>query len=322
MEEIRVGNKDLIVKNNLVKSPVIPQTTAELKRNIIVEGEADFAGAVYGNSVLVHNGPVTFRKAVFGKDEVNVDLSAKGRIMFLESVGSAEAVSCGSSTVSIFGSDINTKKIVLKNCFVGGSLYAEDISLDHCVVIGGVFASKSMTVNNSIVGTFNSQAVTMSGDNFLIYPSAFSVEPIEASSNSTLVNITLVDLMGLYKGQIPKEGTGFIRMNVKQEKQRTNLKADDGTVLLVNSYSVAGRVLAADMATFENLDNHFLINAASLSSQLMKSYTVKNEETDVDIPLELTKIAAFFFDILDGRIELAEIDGRISFDDLKKRFDV
>lgn len=321
MEELRIGNKDLIVNNNVVKTPVIPEKAEELKRNIIVEGEADFTGAVYGNSILIHNGPVTFRKAVFGKEEVNVDSLCNGKVKFTEAVGSGESVSCTTNEVSVFGSDINAKNIILRNCFVGGSLYADEINLDHCVVIGGVFATKTLNANHCIMGTFNSQAVSITGSNYLIYPSAFSVEPISSSSGTSLNDLALADLMDMYKGQAPKKGTGLIPIDIANDKQRTNLKAEDGTILLVNSYSVAGKVLAADMLSFENLNNHFLINAASLSSQLMKKYSVTNEDTGEVVSLELDKISEFFFKILDGDIQINILDDTISFEEMKERMD-
>lgn len=66
----------------------------------------------------------------------------------------------------------------MKNCIVCGSIYATEIQLENCVVLGGVFSSKTLSISNSMIGTFNSPEVNASGINYLLYPTAFSVEPM------------------------------------------------------------------------------------------------------------------------------------------------
>ncbi len=319
-EEIRIDSKDLILKDNKVASAVLPQTTAQLGRTVIIEGNVEVYGAVYGEKVLIHDGPCEMRKAVFGKEELLIDPTSKGDIIFRESAGSNQVIS--STSISgrvIFCSDLNAKRITLRNCFVGGCVYADDIQLDNCVVIGGVFASKKLEINNSIVGTFNSQEVLLDGTDYLLYPSAFSVEPIKPTATAKLFNITLADLMDLYKCDPEKEYTGLIEMDIQSKPQKANLKADDGTILLVHSYSVAGKVLVADLDDFRKLDNHFLVNAGALSSQLLRAYDVKNSKGET-IPLEITRIRDFFFSILSGSIQIRAIEGSIDFEALKKKF--
>jgi hypothetical protein len=220
---------------------------------------------------------------------------------------------------TIFGADVNAKQINLRNAFIGGSVIADEISLDHCVVMGGVFGTNRITLNNSICGTFNSQEVNLSGTNYLLYPSAFSVEPIKASDGLRLYNLSIADLMGLYRKQELKKGTGKILMDLSSDSQRVNMKDDDGSVLLLNSYSVAGRVLVADLINFDSLGNSDLINCASLSSQLLKEYSVNDPKGD-PIPLSLQNISRFFFSILDGAIPIAEVDSTIPFEELKEYY--
>lgn len=319
LNEIRIDSKDLMLKENKVTSPILPQTTEQLKRSVIIEGDVEVYGPVYGDKVLVRQGSVSFFKAVFGKEELVVDPSSEGDIVFHNAVGSGHVVSASSLRGRvIFASDVNATRVVLRNCFVGGCVYADEILLDHCVILGGAFATKTLAINNCTVGTFNSQAVTMEGINYLLYPSAFSVEPIEASSTSELYNITLADLMDLYKGDAEKEATGKIRMDIANDAQRANLKADDGTILLVHSYSVAGKVLVADMQDFEKLGNHFLINAGALSSQLMKGYEVTASDGRT-VQLDLIDIRDFFFRVLDGEVLIRMMDADIDFEEIKKK---
>ena len=48
-EEIRIDSKDLILKDNKVASAVLPQTTAQLGRTVIIEGNVEVYVAVYGD---------------------------------------------------------------------------------------------------------------------------------------------------------------------------------------------------------------------------------------------------------------------------------
>ena len=319
MDEIRVDSKDLVLKNNRVNSSIIPQTSAQLKRNIIVEGDVEVNGSAYGEKILINQGPCEFKKSVFGKEEFVIEPTTKGTMIFRESIGSNSVVSAYSvSGEIILCSDVNAKRVTLRNAYVGGSVYGDEVQLDNCVVIGGVFASKKLEINHSIVGTFNSQQVTLEGMNYLLYPSAFSVEPINASADAELWNITLADLMDLFKNDPQKEYTGKIRIDIENDSQKANLKAEDGTLLLVHAYSVAGKVLIADLSDFEKLQNHFLINAGSLSSHLMRDYDIQNEKGETRA-LTVEEIRKFFYDILDGRIQIADVDGNIDFEELKHR---
>lgn len=315
-DDIRLDTKDLILKDNKVSSTILPETSSQLNRNILIEGNVEILGSVYGTRIIIHAGSVIFRKAVFAKDELIIDSTVSEDIIFHEAVGSSSVVSVTPFTAHVlFGADINAKRLNLRNSFIGGSLYADEIQLENCVVIGGVFASKKLQMTHSIVGTFNSQEVIIEKSCYLLYPSAFSVEPIKPTMNAELNNISLVDLMSLFKGDEPKPGTGMIPINITADAQRTNLKAEDGTILLVHSYSVAGKVLVADMVYFEQLNNHFLINAGALSSQMLKEYKVENE-LGQSRSLTLDEIAEFFFRILDKKVKLTYLDSTIDINQL------
>jgi len=85
---------------------------------------------------------------------LHVESGASGDISFEKAVG------CGQSLVSLapgartrFGADINAKSVKLRNAFVAGSIFAEEIALERCVVIGGVFATKKLSIQDVLVGT-------------------------------------------------------------------------------------------------------------------------------------------------------------------------
>ena len=81
----------------------------------------------------------------------------------------------------IFHSDINAESVTLYNAFVAGSIYAGEIILENCVVIGGVFATQQIDLTNSIVGTFNTPSIRIDQTVYMLLPSAFSIEKIHTT---------------------------------------------------------------------------------------------------------------------------------------------
>ena len=175
-------------------------------------------------------------------------------------------------------------------------------------------------MNNCIAGTFHAPQVDVGGINNLLYPTAFSVEPLNVIPGSELYSIALADLGSLFKNETEKENMGKIKIDISNDTQRTVLLDNDGSTILINSYSVADRVLVADMVDFEKMENHFLITAASLGSQILKNYTLQKQNGEKSDELTLENISSFFFRILSGEIQIRNLEGNISFDDLKKAF--
>ena len=136
-----------------------------------------------------------------------------------------------------------------------------------------------------------------------------------------LYNISMAHLGALYKGEPENENTGKIRMDIDDDHQRTVLlDNDDGSTTTVNSYSVSGRVLVADLIDFEKLENHFLIGAGALNSQILKAYSLTRADGEKK-ELTVENIADFFFKIISGAVQIQDISGEISFNDLKKAFE-
>ncbi len=318
-KEMRLDNSELVLKNNIVKSGILPQRSKELSRDIRVQQNVTVEGGVYGNRITVEGGNAIFKGAVFASKELFVNHDVTGQVYFQKAVASADTiVSFVKSGRTIFGADVNAQTIRLKNTFVGGSVFANDIYLENCVVLGGVFATKAATIVNSMVGTFYSPYATMSGTNYLLYPACFSVEPISCLPNTELYNLSLAHLGALFKGEKEDEKTGKIKMDFNNDSQRTVLVDDDDVQTIVNSYSVSGRVLAADLIDMEKLENHFLIEAGSLGSQLIKSYTLSRQDGTRSAELSVSNIAEFLFSILLGKTNVQTLDAEISFKEFKE----
>jgi hypothetical protein len=208
----------------------------------------------------------------------------------------------------------------LKNCLVAGSIFANEIQLENTVVLGGCFASKSLSMHNIITGTFNAPEVSAGGINYLLYPTAFSVEPMSCLPGTEFYNITLADLGSLFRNENEKPNIGKIHLDIEADSQRMVLVDESDAKILLHSYLVASRVLVSDLLNMENLEKHFLIISASLGSQILKTYSLHKEDGGKSDDLTLTNIEAFFFRVLNGSVQIRELSDAVSFDELKQKY--
>ena len=324
MNEIRFGDNLAVLKDNSVKTSILPQKASELNRNIKVQGKVVVEGGVFANTLDIETGPATFKSAVYTNRELHILNESKDYVIFEKAVASADAVNALITTgCAIFGADINAISVKLKNAFIAGSIFASEVYLENCTVLGGVFGTKSITLQNTITGTFHAPEVNMGGINYLLYPSAFSVEPLSALPGTELYNLALADLGSLFKGEKQIPTSGKVKMDIHSDSQRTVLMDHEdqsgiGASTVINSYSIASRVLAADLMDLERLENHFIIGAGSLGSQILKVYSLTKADGSKSADLTLVNISNFFFSILSGRTEVQELNSEVSFAELKR----
>jgi len=320
LKELRFNETNIQLKDNLVRGSILPEKIAELDRTITIQGNSIIEGAVYAHKLEIQQGDSEIQGAVFTQLEMYVNSEAKGRISFKKSVGSANSIVSRALNCNLmFYSDINAKNVTLHNAFVAGSIYADEIILQNCVVIGGVFASQNIDITNSIIGTFNSPSVKAAQQVWLLLPSAFSIEKIITIPGTKFFNLSLADLGSLYKGSNQSINSGKIEMNLNTDEVRTTLTNEE-TQKSLRSYTVVGKVLAADLLDFDKFQNHFLLTSASLGSQLLKNYDLGVNDKGEPVTLTFDKIRNFFFNILLGKIEIQEINGKFDISDITGKF--
>ncbi|MEY5040744.1 MAG: hypothetical protein RLZZ414_272 [Bacteroidota bacterium] len=320
LNEIRFNETNIQLKDNLVKGSILPEKIAELNRTITIQGSTIIEGPVYAHKLEIQQGDSEIHGAVFTHLELYVNSEATGNISFKKSVGSANSVVSRANHCNLmFHSDINAKSVTLYNAFVAGSIYADEIILENCVVIGGVFATQSIDLTNSFVGTFNSPSVRIAQNVSLLLPSAFSIEQLLVVPGSKLYNLSLADLGSLYKGLQQSENSGKIEMNIEHDEVKTTLTNDE-VLKTLRCYTVVGKVLAADLLDIDKFQNHFLLTAASLGTQLLKTYDLGVDVNGQTATLTMDKIKDFFFKILHGKIEIQDIQGNFNISDITGKF--
>lgn len=321
LKEIQFQNGAITLNTNRVKGAILPQRVADLDQDIIIQCDTIVEGAVFGYKIEIKSGDVDIEGALFAQKELYINSDAKGSIKFRKCVGtSGSVVSHAKNCELLFLSDVNAKDVRLTNAFVAGSIFADEITLVNCVVIGGVFATQSLDVKSSIVGTFNSPQVAMDGEVSLLLPSAFSVEGIKYNAATTkLYNLSLADLGSIYRKKPELPNTGRIEMNLENDELKSVL-TDDDQQMLVRSYTVIGKVLAASLLDWDKMQNFMLLSAASLSSHLLKGYDLGDDINGNRAELTPEAISRFFFGILNGEYTINAISGAFSIENIADGF--
>jgi cytoskeletal protein CcmA (bactofilin family) len=320
LKELRFNESNIQLKDNLVRGSILPEKVAELNRTVTVQGDTVVEGPVYAHKLEIQNGDLEIQGAVFTQLELYINSEARGNVLFKKSVGSANSiVSRAANCNLVFHSDLNAKSVTLYNAFVAGSIYADEIILENCVVIGGVFATQQIDLTNCVVGTFNTPSVRIAQTVSLLLPSAFSIEKILVAPDTKLYNLSLADLGALYKGFPQAANSGKIEMNTETDEIKSTLAGEEIQKTL-RSYTVIGKVLAADLLDTDKFQNHFLLTAASLGSQLLKTYDMGIAKDGKPATLTIDKIRDFFFDILKGKIEIQPIDGKFDISQITGKF--
>lgn len=321
LKEIHIGYDRLVLSENLVKTNILPNVVAEMDRDVLIKGDVLIEGAVFARNFEVENGPLEVHGALFTQGECHVQSTARDWMVFHKSVGSSGPIVALAEGAKLqFGADLNAKVVKLKNAFIAANVFAEEIIMENCVVVGGVFATRNLSLVNCVVGTFNAPSASIGRTLYILLPSAFSVEPVAALPGATMINLSLADLGSLFKGLPEKPGTGKIPINLDQDRQRSVLVDDENNQHLINSYSVAGKVLTADLIDLDQLENHFLLTAASLGGQLLKTYDLGKKLDGNDAILGQREIAEFFFELICGHINVQTLEAEFSLDEIKEKY--
>ena len=309
LKEIHITDTNLRLDNNIVKGGILPNKISELSRTVNIVGETVVEGPLYASKLTIEAAPFEVKGAVFTQHELYINSDVSGNVTFRKAVGSASSVvtramKCNTS----FCSDVNAKNITLCNAFVSGSLYGDEIILENCVIIGGVFATQSLSVKDCILGTFISPFVELDGNVNLLLPSVFSVERVNYTKTTRLYSLALADLGSLYRHQEESSESGKIEINLASDDLHTTL-TDGEQQRSLHSYSVIGKVLAADLIDTDKFQNHFLLTAAALGPQMLETYDLGTDKNGEPAILTIERIRSFFFDLLLGKIKVKELDG-------------
>jgi predicted acyltransferase (DUF342 family) len=115
MNEIRIGESIVGLKDNLVRSAILPKNSGELDRDINIQENVTVEGPVYARNIIIDSGPAEFTSAVYAHNELHIRNDAEGTIFFRKAAASSGSiVSLLIKGQCIYGSDINANSVKLK----------------------------------------------------------------------------------------------------------------------------------------------------------------------------------------------------------------
>jgi hypothetical protein len=78
--EVRIGESIVGLKDNLVKSSILPKGSAELERDVNVQGNVVVEGAVYARNLIIDTGPAQFNDAVYAHNELHIKNDSRNTV--------------------------------------------------------------------------------------------------------------------------------------------------------------------------------------------------------------------------------------------------
>ena len=144
LKEIRFDSGVVILDGNRVLSPIIPRSYKDIDNDILVKGEAFVDGAVYARQFNIEKGPVTICGALYTHNNLSANPQNTETLRFRKAVASGGRIELYDQGRKYFGADVNGKHVTLKNAVVAAFVFASEITLENCVVLGGAFAGKSL----------------------------------------------------------------------------------------------------------------------------------------------------------------------------------
>lgn len=188
---------NVLVENEVYESDIIPTKKAERWRNIIARNEVTFNGAIFGISLIGEEGPLTFNKSIFIKEDIILKSHKQNiRNVFLGNVQSDKSIVMtydDESSYTVFHNNLYSNMIRLSNSVIYGSVYGTKIKLDNCVVLGGVYAENTLEVTDCVIGTINTGSLTIHEQLSIMHPSLLVNDEFNINDNLNLLLLNRED---------------------------------------------------------------------------------------------------------------------------------
>ncbi len=166
---------------------ILPGKYEEMQRDVFLRPGAQVRGGVFGRHVSATGRPIEVDASVYAAGSVSIGeppdaRDASGGVTFGGTICADSVVFEEHCDYQVrFLADIFADRINVHDSLIRGNVYARDAVLRNCVVLGGVFCSGTLTLENVIIGTFRARDVRLSRELMMFYPFAMAEEPIKLS---------------------------------------------------------------------------------------------------------------------------------------------
>jgi len=253
------------------KGAVLPGLRSEMRRDVFLRPGADVRGGLFSRDLKVFGAPVTVEGSVYARGSLTVSTEdeesvAGGAVVFKGVVAASHSLVAGEGRTSElrFLGDLFSDRIKLENATVRGNVYAKDAILRNCVVLGGVFCSGTLTLENCLVSTFRADRVMLAPEVLLLLPFAISVQPLHLDFPVKILSFGSLEKLCKGKGKTWRDSVVFAdETDVVRVNDPNGDEPGDLHVL-----SLGSRILDLDGAREKIEQNRRILEMISLGEHL------------------------------------------------------
>lgn len=260
---------------------VLPGTRDELKRDVFLEAGADVRGSVFGRNVQIEGAPVRVRDSVFSSGSISIEddpeRTSNGSVDFCGVVNAQHSVlfSEGCRHRARFFGDVFSDRVRIENALIRGNLFARNAILRNTVVLGGVFCSGELTVEDSALATFRAKQVTLAGEVLLFEPFALAEKPFEVKTP-----VKVLTFSSLHRLTKHGDGLDFVVFLDGDDVVQVT-ETVDGEERDLYLLSLGSRLLDIEGAKESIRDNQRTLESLALGAHLLPSSKLEFESTEL-----------------------------------------
>jgi hypothetical protein len=287
------------VVGSLHRGSILPGRRAEMWRDVYLEAGADVQGGIWCGSLSVFGADARVAESVYCRGPVRIAVEASSG----DETSSISFESCLTTSDSLviencpgqvrFGADIYTDQLSISNAFVYGNIFANRAVIRDSIVLGGVFCRDHLTVERSLISTFDTGRAQLGSGNLLFFPGAVAREGINLSSP-----VGILTFYNLYRQQEGANGDAVLLDESDIiELTVTTGSDDEGGAESRSLYclSVTERVLDS-----EPVKEHLTFNREFLEKLALRGHLAPGQ-SDVSSENSTDGLEATLWNILAGR---------------------
>lgn len=249
---------------------ISPGKRDEMWRDIYLDRGALIKGGVFGNNLTVLNPGVHIEQSVYIRGAIRIDLSSakKGEMVIFESnvVSPDSIIVEGNGARARFSTDIYVDKVNLNNAIVYGNIYCSSAIVKNCIILGGVYCKNKLSVENSVLYTFDAEMLDIGENLSLLSPLGISRTPFEVN-----YPVRALAFYNLLQGHNEKSYAVVLDEDDVFELSETE-KKDDESGAKRYLLSIVERVLNTTEIIDSFKQNKKIIEFLALGSHLSKEY--------------------------------------------------
>ncbi|MCK5148686.1 hypothetical protein KAR48_18170 [bacterium] len=250
---------------------IVPNNRMEMWRDVYLNSGANVKGGIWCGTLNVMGPDIKVEQSLYSKDSITISFNEnyKGpadNVTFASCVTTRNSILIEDIPFKVrFESDIYLCDANLSNALILGNIYGKNVLLRNCIVLGSVYCTGRLTVENSMLTTFECHDAILGANVSLIFPFAIARKHFKVSqkirslmffdlhqhiqgkkNRGAVIGLGQEDIFKINTSQLPKEKQG-------------KLNGDSEAVESVYYLSIAERLVHSDRLFPIFLNNRKLI---------------------------------------------------------------